>query len=111
MDALVESCQARGLKTILERTFPRRRNAMVAGLYGELGFVKTSEDETGKRHGDSTFPFPTHHRIDSSGGRSERYAGSGTRHFQGCLDDPGIVLTRESNVSTIHGWDSMTHVN
>ena len=31
--------------------------------------------------------------------------------FRDVLDDPGVVLPRESNVSTVPGWDSMTHVN
>ena len=31
--------------------------------------------------------------------------------FRDVLDNPSIVLKRESNVSTVPGWDSMTHVN
>lgn len=31
--------------------------------------------------------------------------------FRDVLDNSGIVLTRESNVTTVPGWDSMTHVN
>ncbi len=48
MDALVQCCQARGLKTILGAYLPTAKNTMVAGLYGELGFTRTSEDETGR---------------------------------------------------------------
>ncbi|MGO9229468.1 MAG: acyl carrier protein [Bryobacteraceae bacterium] len=31
--------------------------------------------------------------------------------FRDVLDNPSVVLTRESNVSTVPGWDSMTHIN
>ncbi|MGO9229467.1 MAG: HAD-IIIC family phosphatase [Bryobacteraceae bacterium] len=48
MDALVESCQARGLTAILGTYLPTAKNAMVAGLYGELGFSKMSENEAGR---------------------------------------------------------------
>jgi acyl carrier protein len=31
--------------------------------------------------------------------------------FRDVLDNCGIVLTRDSDASTVPGWDSMTHVN
>ncbi len=48
MDALVESCQARGLKAIVGTYLPTAKNTIVAGLYGELGFCKASADEIGR---------------------------------------------------------------
>ena len=48
MDALVESCQRRGLKAILGTYLPTAKNAMVAELYGELGFTRISADATGR---------------------------------------------------------------
>ena len=30
--------------------------------------------------------------------------------FRDVLDQPALVLTRESNGQTIEGWDSLTHV-
>jgi FkbH-like protein len=39
-DALIEQCHARGIRKILGVYIPTKKNRMVAGLYGELGFVR-----------------------------------------------------------------------
>ena len=31
--------------------------------------------------------------------------------FQDILDEPDLVLTRESNAQTVEDWDSLAHVN
>jgi len=31
--------------------------------------------------------------------------------FRDVMDSPKLVLTPESNASTVEGWDSLTHVN
>jgi acyl carrier protein len=31
--------------------------------------------------------------------------------FRDVLDDPDLVLTRASDSSSVHGWDSVAHVN
>jgi acyl carrier protein len=31
--------------------------------------------------------------------------------FRAVFDEPGLVITRESNASTIDDWDSLTHIN
>ena len=31
--------------------------------------------------------------------------------FQDILDQPDLALSRESNASTVDGWDSLAHVN
>lgn len=31
--------------------------------------------------------------------------------FRDVLDNPNLVLTRESNASTVEDWDSLAHVN
>jgi len=31
--------------------------------------------------------------------------------FRDIFDDPTLVITRESNASTIEDWDSLTHTN
>jgi acyl carrier protein len=31
--------------------------------------------------------------------------------FRGVFDQPDLVITRESNASTVNDWDSLTHVN
>jgi predicted enzyme involved in methoxymalonyl-ACP biosynthesis len=42
-DTLVEQCQARGIRKILGVYIPTKKNAMVAGLYVELGFAAIEE--------------------------------------------------------------------
>ena len=46
-DALVEECQVRGIRRIVDVYIPSRNNSIVAGLYAGLGFTRldgTSED-------------------------------------------------------------------
>ena len=31
--------------------------------------------------------------------------------FRDILDQPNLVITRDSSASTVEGWDSLTHVN
>jgi acyl carrier protein len=31
--------------------------------------------------------------------------------FRNVLDDPSLMITRESNASTVEDWDSLAHVN
>jgi acyl carrier protein len=31
--------------------------------------------------------------------------------FQDILDQPDLVIARESNANTVEGWDSLAHVN
>jgi acyl carrier protein len=31
--------------------------------------------------------------------------------FRGVFDDPSLIITRESNASTVEDWDSLAHVN
>lgn len=31
--------------------------------------------------------------------------------FRAVFDQPDLVITRESNASTVDGWDSLAHVN
>ncbi|MGO9347849.1 MAG: HAD-IIIC family phosphatase [Terriglobales bacterium] len=47
-DTLVEHCQARGIRKIVGAYIPTKKNAIVAGLYSELGFTRT-EDPGGQR--------------------------------------------------------------
>ncbi len=49
LDALVEHCQARSIRKIVGVYIPSKKNAMVAGLYGELGFTR-AEKTGGERH-------------------------------------------------------------
>ncbi len=47
MDELVRCCQDAGIKKLLGYYYPTKKNAMVRDFYGEMGFVKVSEDESG----------------------------------------------------------------
>ena len=31
--------------------------------------------------------------------------------FRSVFDDPSLIITRESNASTVEDWDSLAHVN
>jgi acyl carrier protein len=31
--------------------------------------------------------------------------------FRNVFDDPNLIITRESNASTVEDWDSLAHVN
>ena len=42
-DALVEQCQARGIRTIAGVYIPSKKNAMVKEFYGELGFTRAAD--------------------------------------------------------------------
>lgn len=44
-DHLVEQVQKRGITRIIGEYYPTEKNSMVKEFYGELGFVKVSEDE------------------------------------------------------------------
>ncbi|HEY6446870.1 MAG TPA: HAD-IIIC family phosphatase [Acidobacteriaceae bacterium] len=46
-DALVEQCQARGLRSLLGVYVPSKKNAMVADLYSRLGFLPDHEGAQG----------------------------------------------------------------
>ena len=46
-DALVEQCQARGIRNIVGVYIPSKKNAMVADLYLRLGFLHDHEDSQG----------------------------------------------------------------
>jgi FkbH-like protein len=48
-DTLVEKCQARGIRRILGIYIPSKKNAMVSGLYAELGFTKLENGEDGRQ--------------------------------------------------------------
>jgi FkbH-like protein len=48
-DAFVEECQSRGVDNIRGVYIPSKKNGMVAGLYGSLGFVREGVDP-GDRH-------------------------------------------------------------
>jgi FkbH-like protein len=48
-DALVEQCQARGVRWIIGVYIPTKKNGMVSGLYGELGFTTVGISEEGKQ--------------------------------------------------------------
>ena len=47
MDELVRRCRDAGIKKLLGFYYPTKKNAMVREFYGEMGFVKVSEDESG----------------------------------------------------------------
>jgi FkbH-like protein len=43
-DALIEQCQARGIRKIVGIYIPSKKNGMVAGHYTSLGFTRTDGD-------------------------------------------------------------------
>ena len=47
MDELVTRCRDAGITKLLGYYYPTKKNAMVREFYGEMGFVKVSEDESG----------------------------------------------------------------
>uniref|UniRef100_Q01TP0 FkbH like protein n=1 Tax=Solibacter usitatus (strain Ellin6076) TaxID=234267 RepID=Q01TP0_SOLUE len=47
MNVLERHCQARGLRKVVGVYAPTPKNTMVAGLYGQLGFKKISEEPSG----------------------------------------------------------------
>lgn len=47
MDELVRRCQVAGISSLRGYYYPTKKNKMVSGFYGEMGFVKVSEDEEG----------------------------------------------------------------
>ncbi len=48
-DTLIEQCQARGIRKIIGVYIPTKKNPMVAGLYGELGFVSAGDSAGGQQ--------------------------------------------------------------
>jgi predicted enzyme involved in methoxymalonyl-ACP biosynthesis len=48
-DALVEQCQARGIRRIVGLYIPSKKNAMVAGLYESLGFARSENSTEGRQ--------------------------------------------------------------
>jgi FkbH-like protein len=48
-DTLVEKCQARGIRRIMGTYIPSKKNAMVSGLYAELGFTNLEQSEGGRQ--------------------------------------------------------------
>ena len=47
-DALVEQCQARGIRKIVGVYIPSKKNSMVAGHYASLGFRPMNEASEGR---------------------------------------------------------------
>ena len=47
MDVLERHCRERRIRRIVGVYLPTPKNAMVAELYGQLGFEKTGEDDSG----------------------------------------------------------------
>ncbi len=47
-DALVEQCQARGIRKIVGLYIPSKKNGMVAGHYGSLGFSRVDAPSEGR---------------------------------------------------------------
>lgn len=47
MDELVRLCREKGVKTLRGHYYPTAKNGMVKNFYGEMGFEKQSEDESG----------------------------------------------------------------
>ena len=48
-DTLIEQCQARGIRKIIGVYIPTKKNPMVAGLYGELGFISAGDSAGGQQ--------------------------------------------------------------
>jgi FkbH-like protein len=48
-DTLIEQCQARGIQKIVGVYIPTKKNPMVAGLYGELGFTSAGDSTGGQQ--------------------------------------------------------------
>lgn len=57
IDILVCQCRDRGIERVDGYYFPTPKNGMVAGLYGELGFEKVSEDDSGSTAWQFKVPF------------------------------------------------------
>ena len=47
MDSMVEACRERKIRTIMGYYYPTAKNGMVRAFYGQMGFEKLSEDDTG----------------------------------------------------------------
>jgi len=64
-DALIEQCQARGIRRIVGVYIPSKKNSMVAGHYGGLGFTRASESAEGHElwHYDVPRPYPARTRF------------------------------------------------
>ncbi len=63
-DTLVEHCQARGIRKIVGVYIPTKKNAMVAGLYEELGFTTAGKSE-GERQA-WEYDVPSDYELKSS---------------------------------------------
>lgn len=48
-DTLIEQCRARGVRKIIGVYIPTKKNGMVSGLYGELGFMTMDESTAGQQ--------------------------------------------------------------
>ena len=57
-DALVEQCQARGIRKIVGVYIPSKKNSMVAGHYAGLGFTRSSESSGGHQSSHYDVPEP-----------------------------------------------------
>jgi len=59
-DALVEQCRTRGVRKIIGVYIPTKKNRMVSGLYGELGFTSSERYEDGRQVWEYVVP-PDYH--------------------------------------------------
>ena len=57
-DAVVERCQARGIRKIVGVYIPSKKNDMVAGHYASLGFTRISESSGGRQLWHFDLPEP-----------------------------------------------------
>jgi FkbH-like protein len=76
-DALEEQCQVKGIHKILGEYIPTKKNGMVSGLYGELGFRSIEKAEGGRQVWE--YEVPTEYEPKSSHIRWNSSAESASR--------------------------------
>lgn len=47
MDSVAAACRDKGIGTIIGYYYPTAKNGMVREFYGQMGFEKIAEDDTG----------------------------------------------------------------
>lgn len=62
LDALVNECSKKNIKTIVGHYFPTAKNGMVKNLFAEFGFTKVLEDE----NGNTEWALPTANYINKN---------------------------------------------
>ena len=121
LDVLARLARARGCKRLVGEYRPTAKNAMVAGLYADLGFAGRSEEGGAQFFAPGPLRLPAPGRPSRSKSISKRckdakmmsreqIVSQAQAIFREVLDSPNLVLTDDLTAAKVKGWDSLNHM-